>query len=602
MVEHYLEYKLQSGYLHNWLIAGPAETPVEDLDRFPGKDFKTQIAQHYYHKLSEIHEQPVERGTFQVGDQELTWQYFRCADDHLVDVSAFYHTCHHLRTWAYTQVNAPEAGQVSMVLTTNGPADLWINGQHAHRQEHFHHQDPHSVPFTATLEEGWNEVLVRFEEVAARECPYAMALQIVDLSDQAVPVRVPTDTEFVKRHVLMEELFDQAHIESNVMYRTETMGLHWLDDLKVGSPGPGYSFQLQDWRDRIYMDGQKEAKAGELDKIASWSTLEPGQYYVNLQPKPEEYYVQKVRYRRRMPLLIQDVPFSTTPYGTYVERQREALEFAATRRNDLYAEIAKYAIGRGATADQEQILSAIEGINQRRDCSDFYLIGLLGLAYRHGKSILFPKSLREPLKECILGFKYWHDEPGADAMCYTTENHSILFHACEILAGQRYPDETFANTGETGQWHREKGERLALEWLHKRGTTGFTEWDSNCYFDEDILALAHLHDLAENVEVREMSAIVMDKMLLTMALNSFRGVFGSTHGRTYTQFIKGSYLEATSGIARLLWGMGIWNDHIRGLVGLASSEYELPTMVAGIAADASEMWHKEQHPGVNKVT
>ena len=24
-------------------------------------------------------------------------------------------------------------------------------------------------------------------------------------------------------------------------------------------------------------------------------------------------------------------------------------------------------------------------------------------------------------------------------MCYTTENHSILFHTCEVLAGQLYP-------------------------------------------------------------------------------------------------------------------------------------------------------------------
>ena len=39
--------------------------------------------------------------------------------------------------------------QLNLVLTTNGPADVWINGQHCHRQEHFHHQIPLSVPFQA---------------------------------------------------------------------------------------------------------------------------------------------------------------------------------------------------------------------------------------------------------------------------------------------------------------------------------------------------------------------------------------------------------------------------------------------------------------------
>ena len=90
MPEYYLEYQLDKGSIHNWLVAGPYATPVLDLDQFQGPDYKLHIAQHYYHKLSEIHEQPIERGTFQVGDQELTWRYFRCADDHLVDVSAFY--------------------------------------------------------------------------------------------------------------------------------------------------------------------------------------------------------------------------------------------------------------------------------------------------------------------------------------------------------------------------------------------------------------------------------------------------------------------------------------------------------------------------------
>jgi hypothetical protein len=49
--------------------------------------------------------------------------------------------------------------------------------------------------------------------------------------------------------------------------------------------------------------------------------------------------------------------------------------------------------------------------------------------------------------------------------------------------------------------------------------------------------------------------------------------------------------------------MGVWNQHISGLVALAASEYELPTMIASIAVDLDdEMWHKEHQPGVNKVT
>jgi hypothetical protein len=99
--------------------------------------------------------------------------------------------------------------------------------------------------------------------------------------------------------------------------------------------------------------------------------------------------------------------------------------------------------------------------------------------------------------------------------------------------------------------------------------------------------------------VREFAAIVLDKMLFTMALNSYQGAFGSTHGRTYTPLIKGARLESTAGIGRLLWGMGVFNQHIFGTVGLACAQsYELPPIIQEIAADQpEELWSRERHAG-----
>ena len=88
------------------------------------------------------------------------------------------------------------------------------------------------------------------------------------------------------------------------------------------------------------------------------------------------------------------------------------------------------------------------------------------------------------------------------------------------------------SSGKTGQWHRQNGERLALEWLSQRRGVGFSDWDSNASFAEYLIALSHLVDLAETKSVWEMAGVVMDKIFVTIAINSFRGVFGSTHGRT----------------------------------------------------------------------
>jgi hypothetical protein len=177
------------------------------------------------------------------------------------------------------------------------------------------------------------------------------------------------------------------------------------------------------------------------------------------------------------------------------------------------------------------------------------------------------------------------------------------------MAGQRFPQKSFAASGETGSWHRDKGQELALAWLHHVGTYGFPAWDSPDSYTEHLVALSHLVDLAESEAVQEMAAIVMDKFFTAIAINSFQGVFGSTHGRTRAMYVKGGTLEPTSGITRLMWGTGVFNHHIAGTVSLACmGAYELPALIAKIAVSRFDaLWSRERHAQdggreVNKVT
>ena len=290
---HYVSYELHQGYIHNWLVAGPHTTPVLDLERFTGDDYKMQIARERYRRLSQIHETPVDRGTFQVGADELTWRYYRCLDDHFVDQSTFCHTCHHLVSWANAQVELPDAGQRTMTLTTNGPADVWIDGQHVHRQEHFCHQDPRSISFTCDLSAGWHDVLVRFEEVAARECPYVMALHIQDVPGDTTPVRIATLTQHTDRWRMLEDVFEDVHAEVDVVHAGDAVKLHWLDEARAGT---AYTFQVRDERDRIYQDGSPDLEPGGIvtaghPTAANWR----GDYVIAIRPRPEQYYTNKIR-------------------------------------------------------------------------------------------------------------------------------------------------------------------------------------------------------------------------------------------------------------------------------------------------------------------
>jgi hypothetical protein len=96
--------------------------------------------------------------------------------------------------------------------------------------------------------------------------------------------------------------------------------------------------------------------------------------------------------------------------------------------------------------------------------------------------------------------------------------------------------------------------------------------------------------------VRELAKRVMDKIFSGMALNSYKGVYGATHRSTCAPTIKSGRLEATSGLSRLMWGVGAYNHHLAGTVSLASSMYERPAAVAACAAGCpEEMSIRERH-------
>jgi len=614
----YLEYPLYNGYIHSWIVAGPQALEVKELERFQGPDWKMQVARHYHQGEHGLTGSPEENGPCKVGNFQGEWRYIRTKDDHFVDVSAFYHLTHYLKAWAWCELYSPLDQQVEMILTTNGPADVWVNGQHSHRQEHFYHQIPRRVKFQQQLLQGYNQILVRMEEVAARECPFTMALQLpgyqVEGEYENKIIRIATKAPDVKRRMFLENLFEASTLRQDV-YRRD-------DDIELFLPeGPAssaeFNIRLQNLKAEIYGEAFRNLRREASVAMAKAYEIPEGNYQLMLLPTHKEFYEDQIRITRYYDLYATRNKYSTEPYGTYEERRIEALQDAASREVSVFCEIAKMELGFWDSVSKQVVLDAIEGINQRKDCSDFYLCGLLSMYYRYHDRPEFPEWIKQPLESCILNFKYWNDEPGSDAMCYTTENHSLLFHACEILAGQLYPERIFSNVNQPGSWHIAKGERLALEWLSNRAATGFKEWDSNTYFEEDTLSLATLATYANNAHVWEMAAVVLDKMYFTMAVNSYKGVFGSTHGRTYTPMIKGGYRECTTGISRLLWGMGIFNDRVLGTVSLALSNYELPPLIAAIAADLpDEMWSREQHigseqdfrnsgsigSGVNKVT
>lgn len=247
----------------------------------------------------------------------------------------------------------------------------------------------------------------------------------------------------------------------------------------------------------------------------------------------------------------------------------------------------------GEAPDPGLLTGAAGQLDDRVDCADFLLHGILAVLHRFpdpddGASDLLDRQTRETLRASILGFKYWPDEPGVDSMCTWTENHQILFAAGAYLAGQLYPDEVFTNSGRTGREQMNRFRPRIERWLGLRFRTGFSEWLSNVYYDEDLPALLNLVEFAHDPKLVRSATMVIDVILLDIVLNQFRGTFGSTHGRSYERHKIDGGADDTGSLVRLVTGTNRFRvgNKSASLLSL-STRYRVPAVLAGIAADAS---------------
>lgn len=185
--------------------------------------------------------------------------------------------------------------------------------------------------------------------------------------------------------------------------------------------------------------------------------------------------------------------------------------------------------------DEEFIAQALKPtldyIDARYDCADFSMMFLIRFYLEFKEKLPKQNALR--IKETILNFKYWMDEPGSDSMCYWSENHQIIFAVCEYLAGQEWPHEVFTNSGLSGKEHKAKAHERIKVWIEQRYNFGFSEWYSNNYYPEDIAPMSNFIEFAQDKETVEKMKIVFDLLWLDVATHCVNGTFVASSSRMY---------------------------------------------------------------------
>lgn len=239
----------------------------------------------------------------------------------------------------------------------------------------------------------------------------------------------------------------------------------------------------------------------------------------------------------------------------------------------------------GKKTDESPIESICRYIDERFDCADFRVLPLLKILYAFSDPL--SKETKARIKETLLNFKYWMDEPGDDSMCYWSENHQLLFHTCEYMAGNMFPEDVFTNNGMTGKEHVEKSKWRILQWLEHKWKYGFIEWHSNTYYEEDIAPLAMLIDHSPDAEIAKKAKIIMDVMLLDMAMFSFEGFFSSSSGRCYEGKKKDGTTQCTRDIYEHAFGDGSRKYSYQRISSLFTlcKNYKVPEVLRAIAED-----------------
>ena len=124
--------------------------------------------------------------------------------------------------------------------------------------------------------------------------------------------------------------------------------------------------------------------------------------------------------------IVPDIETKQDPYAV-LSQSCEGDHFEGKRLNLLYW-LAGRALNRPVKFQLECLDQALEEIQRRADCSDFYMAALL----RHIRCYGLPQQMKDRAKEAILHYRYWMTENGSDGMCFWSENHSLLSSSTPI--------------------------------------------------------------------------------------------------------------------------------------------------------------------------
>jgi hypothetical protein len=507
-------------------------------------------------------------------EEKLVKQYFPFGNPG-VDGSGFYYQPTYLRMYGYTVLLSEENDSINFELETCGGLTLWVNEKLITDFTPFTRNLVKKTVVTIPLQKGKNHVVVCLDDLAERDTDYYFRMK--RLGDADLKILIPVKEEVEEDILTQMELmlngmcFDkEAYFSEDIRMNLNNLLKTPLDLEVVITPGEFIEKMEQSWklvkvRKYTMEPGQKGLLLFHTDEIS------PGYYYFTVVLQYKGIII-----KRKIGNQLVRKEFLLSNHEDSDTRKKLALDAVIQfAPENSYKAAALFQREREYQRAEDIILEELEGVRNRKDCSDFHFINMIYIYKTFHSKI--SDTLKGAIEDAMLNYRYWIDEPGDDVMWFFSENHALLFHCCQYLAGTYLPDQIFTNSGKSGVEVKARGEELLHHWFDEFFREFITEWNSNAYIPVDVLGIGTLYNLTDvDNPLHEKAKKALDMIFYSLAVNAHKGAVMTSFGRSYEKEMKGNYNAGTTSLLYVAYNAGYLNRACIGYLPLVLGDYQPP--------------------------
>lgn len=533
-----------------------------------------------------LRKNPIENATIYEGKYDRVYFPF---ENNRVDFTTFEHRPHHMWVYGKTELLAGEEGDYPFEIYTCGGLKTWLNGEEVFCFTPYTRNIPGKKLVTLHLKAGKNELVIYADELAERDVFFyyefrykgdKMLTGAVELGDSVEEVR---ETEaFLKSCYLPRDLVKTGPVairyDNSLLKEDKTVTVLYGKDMTEGA---------------VLCAKQADTEMAMGDA----ADFRVGAYNFYLSCRAGGFTMA----RKLVVGISHKEASDVAPADTEAGRKRQALQFLSSQGGGMIT--GTLAVLEAEGAWNEKALQGLDEslvmIENREDCADFSLSPLVLLMVRY-RNFLSEEQYQR-CRNAVLNFRYWIDEPGNDVMWYFSENHAMLFHVGQYLAGWLFPEERFAVSGRTGRQQYEIGKKRVADWFAHFEKYGFAEWNSGTYIPVDLIGFFTLYEIAPDREIRDMAKRAIDFTFRMMCYNTYQGVMCSSFGRCYEDTLKIRTLMEPNFLMWTAYGKGRITAAARSVLLYSISDYEAPKVFEEAQPEPGQWLSVELDQGIHKV-